>query len=94
MKLYYVYIMASKSKVLYIGVTNDLRRRVYEHKHHLIKGFTDRYEVTKLVYYEETRDVKEAIRREKQIKGWLREKKKSLVRSMNPTWRDLARDWF
>lgn len=94
MKLYYVYIMASKSKVLYIGVTNDLRRRVYEHKHHLIKGFTDKYEVTKLVYYEETNDVKEAIGREKQIKGWLREKKKFLVKSMNPTWRDLAKEWY
>ena len=94
MKLYYVYIMASKSKVLYIGVTNDLRRRVYEHKHHLIKGFTDRYEVTKLVYYEETSDIKEAISREKQIKGWLREKKKPLVKSINPTWRDFAKEWY
>ena len=94
MKHYYVYIMASKSKVLYIGVTNDLRRRVYEHKHHLIKGFTDKYEVTKLVYYEETSDVKEAIRREKQIKGWLRRKKIALIEAMNPQWTDLSQGWF
>jgi putative endonuclease len=94
MKHYYVYIMASRSKVLYVGVTNDLGRRVYEHKHHLIKGFTDKYEVTKLVYYEETSDVKAAISREKQIKGWLRKKKTSLVKSMNPTWRDLAKEWY
>lgn len=93
MKLYYVYIMASKSKVLYVGVTNDLERRVYEHKHHLVKGFTDKYEVTKLVYYEETTDVIAAIAREKQIKGWLRRKKMDLIESLNPTWKDLAKGW-
>jgi putative endonuclease len=86
--------MASKSKVLSTGVTNNLNRRVYEHKHHLMEGFTNEYKVTKLVYYEETRDVKVAISREKQIKGWLRSKKIALVESMNPTWRDLAKDWF
>lgn len=94
MKQYYVYIMASKSKILYVGVTNNLKRRVYEHKHHLVKGFTEKYKVTKLVYHEQTEDVRAAIAREKQIKGWLRRKKMALVESMNPTWKDLAKDWF
>jgi putative endonuclease len=94
MKQYYVYIMASKSKVLYIGVTNNLMRRVYEHKNHLVDGFTKKYKVTKLVYCEQTNDVRTALSREKQIKGWLRRKKMTLVESTNPTWKDLAKDWF
>ena len=69
MKQYYVYIMTNKSKTLYIGVTDNLERRVYEHKNKLIEGFTKRYNITKLVYYEETNDVQSAIKREKQIKG-------------------------
>ena len=69
--MYFVYIMSSKSKTLYIGVTNDLERRVYEHKNKLIGGFTKRYNINRLMYYEETTDVRTAIEREKQIKGWL-----------------------
>ena len=90
MKNYYVYIMTNKSKTLYTGVTNDLTRRVYEHKHKLIPGFTQKYNITKLVYYEQTSDVHAAIAREKQIKGWLREKKINLIESMNPNWVDLS----
>ena len=77
MKNYYVYIMASSSGTLYTGVTDNLQRRVYEHKHKLVPGFSSKYNINRLVYYEETRDIKEALNREKQIKGWLRVKKKS-----------------
>ncbi|MBM4295230.1 MAG: GIY-YIG nuclease family protein [Deltaproteobacteria bacterium] len=87
---YYVYIMANKSGTLYIGVTNNLERRVFEHKNHLIEGFTKKYKITKLVYFEETNDISAAISREKQIKGWLRRKKIALVESMNPGWKDLS----
>jgi putative endonuclease len=77
-------------RVLYTGVTNDLRRRAYEHRHHLDKGsFTDRYNVEKLVYFEETSSSRAAIEREKQIKDWSRAKKNKLVESMNPQWEDL-----
>ena len=75
MKSYYVYIMTNKSKTLYIGVCNDLKRRVYEHKNKLVPGFTEKYNITKLVYFEETSDVEAAIKREKQLKGWIRKKK-------------------
>ena len=89
-KQYYVYIMTNKgNRVLYTGVTNNLIRRVYEHREKLIKGFTKRYNVNKLVYYEICRDVKNAILREKQIKGGSRAKKIELVNKMNPDWRDL-----
>jgi putative endonuclease len=74
---------------MYIGVTNNLKRRMYEHKNHLIKGFTDKYNVSKLVYFEATSDVKSAIAREKQLKGWLRDKKNQLVESMNSKWEEL-----
>lgn len=94
MKDYYVYIMTNQSKTLYTGITNDLMRRVYEHKQKLIPGFTQKYNITKLVYYEETSDVYAAIAREKQIKGWLRAKKINLIESMNPNWTDLSLDWF
>lgn len=94
MKHYYVYIMTNKSRTLYTGVTNNLRRRVFEHKHHLIDGFTKKYNITKLVYYEETNDITEAIAREKQIKGWLRKKKIALIESINAEWKDLSRDWL
>ena len=94
MKEYYVYIMSSFSKRLYVGVTNNLHRRVYEHKNHLVEGFTKKYNLTWLVYYEMTNDVTSAISREKQIKGWLRSKKLILVESMNPEWDDLAETWF
>ena len=94
MKSYYVYIMTNKSKTLYTRVTNDLERRVYEHKHKFVGGFTSRYNITKLVYYEETNDVHEALLREKQIKGWLRSKKIALIETENPEWKDLSLEWY
>ena len=94
MKQYYVYIVASKSRVLYTGVTNDLKRRAYEHKHKLIPGFTSKYNVDRLVYFEATSDVHAALAREKQIKGWLRSKKIALIESSNPRWEDLSKDWL
>ncbi|HET56478.1 MAG TPA: GIY-YIG nuclease family protein [Ignavibacteria bacterium] len=93
LKQYYVYIMTNKSRTLYTGVTNDLNRRVYEHKNKLIKGFTSKYNITKLVYYEEYNDINDAIRREKQIKGWSRKKKIELIESVNPEWKDLSEEW-
>jgi putative endonuclease len=90
MREYYVYIMSSYRGTLYTGVTNDLTRRVYEHREKLKEGFTKRYNISKLVFYESTSDVNSAITREKQIKGWLRSKKIALVESMNPYWEDLA----
>ena len=92
-KQYYVYIMASRSRVLYVGMTNDLQRRVEQHKQKLVEGFTQRYNVTRLVYYEATNDVHAAIAREKQIKGWRRSKKTELIESVNPTWSDLSEEW-
>lgn len=94
MKTYYVYIMTNHSGTLYVGVTNDLHRRVWQHKQKLIEGFTKRYNITRLVYYEETTDVRQAIAREKQIKGWLRRKKIALITSANPEWRDLGAGWY
>ena len=94
MAQYDVYIMANRSGMLYTGVTNSLERRVYEHKQKLTDGFTKKYNLTKLVYYEGTDDVRSATSREKQIKGWLRSKKIALVESVNPEWRDLARGWY
>lgn len=94
MSSYYVYILASVSYRLYIGMTNDLRRRVYQHKNKLIEGFATKYNINRLVYFEETSDVRSAIAREKQLKGWLRFRKYKLIESMNPQWRDLAVDWF
>ena len=91
---YYVYILTNwNNNVMYIGVTNDLRRRLYEHKNKLIDGFTKKYHVHKLVYYEHTSDVRAAIAREKQLKGWLRAKKNALVKTMNPQWKDLSEEW-
>ena len=88
---YYVYILSiSHKNVIYTGVTNDLVRRVYEHKHHLDKeSFTSRYNVDHLVYFEETTDVESAIAREKQIKGWNRKRKEKLIEAKNPNWVDL-----
>lgn len=94
MNQYYVYIMTNRSKTLYTGVTNDLNRRVSEHKNKLIEGFTSKYNINKLVYFEETPDISSAIAREKQIKGWLRRKKIELIESMNPEWKDLSDEWF
>ena len=90
---YYVYILANKNNsVIYTGVTGNLQRRLYEHKGKLIKGFTQKYNVDKLVFFEEYKDIKEAIKREKQIKGWTRVKKNSLIESMNPLWEDLSNE--
>ena len=86
--------MTNKSKTLYTGITNDLGRRILEHKKKLIGGFTKRYNITKLVYCESTNDVDAAIRREKQIKGWLRSKKIALIEANNPDWMDLGEEWF
>ena len=87
---YYVYILANwNNKVLYVGITNDLERRVYEHKNKLNKGFTKKYNISKLVHYETFSDPENAIMREKQIKGGSRQKKLDLINRMNPQWRDL-----
>ncbi len=94
MSEYYVYIMSNSSRTLYIGVTNNLLRRVYEHKNGLIEGFTQKYNISELVYFEQTQDIRSAINREKQLKGWLRIKKVDLVHSVNPTWKDLSAEWF
>ncbi|MFQ5639108.1 MAG: GIY-YIG nuclease family protein [bacterium] len=94
-KTYYVYLLTNwNNKVLYVGVTNDLLRRVYEHKQKLVKGFTEKYNVNKLVYFEETNDVTVAIAREKEIKKWGRAKKNKLVEAMNSEWKDLSEGWF
>lgn len=93
MKQYYVYIMASKSRVLYTGVTSDLKRRVHAHKTKLAKGFTEDYNVSQLVYFETTANVKAAIVREKQVKAWTRAKRVALIESVNPKWKDLSEDW-
>ncbi|MER3447656.1 MAG: GIY-YIG nuclease [Candidatus Dadabacteria bacterium] len=90
MKTYYVYIMASKENgTLYIGLTNNLLRRVYEHKNDLVKGFTEKYSIHKLVYYEQTNDIHSAIEREKRLKKWNRQWKIDLIEKFNPTWKDL-----
>jgi len=78
---------------MYIGVTNNLERRLYEHKNKLVKGFTEKYNLHKLVYYEETLDIKAALSREKEVKKWRREKKDRLVIAVNPEWRDLSEEW-
>lgn len=91
---YYVYLLTNwNSRVMYVGVTNNLERRLYEHKNKLIEGFTEKYNVNKLVYFEETQDVNSAIAREKEIKKWRREKKNKLVNHMNPNWKDLSSGW-
>ena len=89
-KQYYIYILTNKrNNVLYTGVTNDLQRRVSEHREKLVGGFTKKYNVNKLVYYEETESIEAALNREKQIKGGSRQKKIDLIEGMNPQWRDL-----
>ena len=93
MKQFFVYIMTNKSKTLYVGVTNNLQRRVYEHKNKMIECFTSKYNITKVVYFEVFNNIESAITREKQIKGWLRKKKIELIESMNPDWNDLSDEW-
>ena len=92
-KRYYVYIMASRSLNLYTGITNNIQSRALDHKEGIIKGFTKRYKINRLVYFEVLHDVRIAIRREKQIKSWTRSKRITLIQSQNPTWIDLAADW-
>jgi putative endonuclease len=93
-KTYYVYLITNwNNKVLYIGVTNNLERRIYQHRNKLIKGFTEKYNVNKLVYFEQTSDIESAITREKQIKHWRREKKNRLIESTNKEWQDLTKKW-
>ena len=91
---FFVYILASRSGVLYTGVTRDLLRRIYQHRQGEIPGFTRKYEVNRLVYFEETSSAVSAFERERQIKGWSREKKLRLIESVNAGWLDLAVDWF
>ena len=92
--MYYVYMLTNKyNKALYIGVTNDLQRRLFEHRGENKESFSQKYNTHKLVYYETSSDVKAAIAREKQLKGWRREKKDALISSMNPLWRNLSEDW-
>jgi putative endonuclease len=91
---YSVYIMTNDSQTLYVGVANNLQRRVYEHKHKLVQGFTSRCNITRLVYYESGSDIRTAIEREKQIKGWKRARKLELITQFNPRWGDLTRELF
>ena len=91
---FFVYIMGTKSRVLYVGMTNDLTVRVYQHKTGRYKGFTQRYRVHRLVYFESYRYVNSAIAREKELKSWRREKRIALIESINPLWDDLAAGWF
>ena len=92
--MYFVYILSNwNDSVLYIGVTGNLPRRLYEHRNHLVDGFSSKYNTEKLVYFEETTDVYSAISREKQLKGWTRKKKNELIVKMNPEWKDLSANW-
>ena len=94
MREYYVYILTNGARTLYIGVTSHLVRRVYEHKQKLIDGFTKKYNITFLVYYETTRNVEAARVREKQLKGWRRDRKIALIEAFNNQWRDLSLGWY
>ena len=93
-KTFHVYILASRTRVLYVGVTSNMTKRLFEHKNKLIRGFTERYNVNRLVHVEATEDALAAIAREKQIKGWLRSKKVALIEAENPRWLDLSEGWF
>jgi len=93
-KTFYVYIMAGKFRTLYTGVTNNLERRVLQYKRKLVAGFTSKYNLNHLVYFETWGDIRTAIQREKQIKGWLRAKKVALIVAQNPTWQDLSQGWL
>ncbi len=95
MREYYVYILTNKKNTtLYVGVTNDLERRIFEHKNRVHNGFSSKYKLTKLVYFEETDDISAALHREKQLKKWRRIWKEDLIREMNPQWVDLSISWF
>jgi len=90
----YVYIATNKSRTLYIGVTNNLEHRMWEHKQKAGSKFAAKYNITRLVYYEEFADIRDAIAREKELKGWRRDKKVDLIEDDNPLWEDLSGDWF
>ena len=92
-RMYYVYILGSASGTLYIGVTRDLEKRLFEHRSDLVPGFTKRYRIHRLMYYEATENVGAAIAREKQLKGWRRDRKLELIKSKNPGLDDLSREW-
>jgi putative endonuclease len=91
---FYVYIVSSISGTLYIGMTNNLQKRIWQHKHGIFNGFTYRYEVDRLLYFEEFLEVRNAIAREKQLKGWKRSKKITLITEKNPQWLDMSRGWY
>ena len=91
---YFTYILASRSHTLYVGVTSDLQKRVFQHKWKEHDGFTERYNCDRLVWFEINQDVRNAIAREKQVKHWRREKKIALIEKMNPAWLDLSKDWY
>ncbi len=93
-KQYYVYIMTNKSGTLYTGLTENLKKRIDQHKNKLVEGFTKKYNINKLLYFETFPDVYSAIDREKTIKGWVRRKKLDLIRTTNPDWTDLSQDWY
>jgi len=94
MQDYYVYILTNKSNtVLYVGVTSDLNKRIYEHKNKLIEGFSSKYNLSKLIYFETTNNIEDAIAREKQLKKWHRKWKVNLIKEMNPEFDDLSADW-
>ena len=93
MKAYFIYILSSNTGTLYIGVTNDLWSRILTHKYGETPGFTNRYNICRLIYYEVFTDIEEAIAREKELKGWKRKRKLALIRSTNPKFEDLADDW-
>jgi putative endonuclease len=93
-KGYFVYIMSSQRRVLYVGVTNNLVRRAFEHKTAVLEGFSSKYKATQLVYYESLDDVRSVIHREKEIKGWVRRKKIELIEAVNPKWKDLSLGWY
>ena len=91
---YFTYIVASKSRTLYIGITSDLRHRIFEHKTKALEGFTSRYNCDRLVWFEQSNDVNAAIEREKELKCWNRSRKIELIQSTNPTWEDLSAEWY
>jgi putative endonuclease len=93
-RTYFVYILSNRSRNLYVGVTGDLVRRIWEHRTHAVPGHTARYRINRLVHFETVADSSSAIAREKQIKGWLRSRKIALIERSNPAWEDLAEGWF
>ena len=91
---YYVYILTNKSGTIYVGVTNNIKKRVYQHKNKLVEGFTKKYNIDILLYYEPFSDINSAIAREKMIKGWVRKKKIELINTINPNWIELSSNWY